>query len=83
MTNCHSIPRRGPLRPYNKGMKNETAMTLDQANAIWTACYGPDYNSPVDGWDVYTREQRAEAIAIRNRAHEGALWGVWNVGDRH
>ena len=40
-------------------------MTIDEANAIWEACYG---ETASDGWSLYTSEQRLEAIETRQGA---------------
>jgi hypothetical protein len=81
MKNCHSPALQGALRPYNKGMKNETTMTLTEANTVWTACYGDDLNS--DGWDRYTSAQRQQAIDVRDAHANGGQWGFWDISDRH
>jgi hypothetical protein len=52
-------------------------MTLTEANEIWNACYG-DTQEAVDGWDIYTPEQREQAINTRN----AATFGDWNDADR-
>lgn len=56
-------------------------MTLEEANAIWEACYG-DTNG--DGWTRYTSQQRLDAIDTRQLEHERQTggWGVWNISDR-
>jgi hypothetical protein len=38
-------------------------MTLNEANEIWEACYGADVPG---AWDLYTAEQRSDAIRVRN-----------------
>jgi hypothetical protein len=38
-------------------------MTLQEANEIWEACYGADVPG---AWDLYTAEQRSDAIRVRN-----------------
>jgi hypothetical protein len=38
-------------------------MTLDEANAIWEACYG---DTSGNGWNLYSSAQRLEAIEIRS-----------------
>ena len=65
------------------GMKNETTMTLDQANLIWNACYGDDYDNAADGWDRYTSAQRQQAIDTRDAHANGGQWGFWGISDRH
>lgn len=53
-------------------------MTIDQANKIWHDCYAStDYTL----WNLYTSEQRLEAIQTRDR-HANGEWGVWNISDR-
>ena len=52
-------------------------MTLTEANEIWNACYG-DTQEGVDGWDIYTPEQRELAINTRN----AATFTDWNDADR-
>ena len=64
-------------------MKNETTMTLDQANVIWNACYGDDYVNASDGWDRYTSAQRQQAIDVRDAHANGGQWGFWNISDRY
>jgi hypothetical protein len=60
-------------------MKNETTMTLDQANEIWNACYGDPQGN---GWDIYSSAERNEAIDTRNAHANGGQWGIWNISDR-
>ena len=50
-----------------KHTKRTETMTLTEANEIWNACYG-DTQEGVDGWDIYTPEQRELAINARNAA---------------
>ena len=59
-------------------------MTIDQANEIWNACYGPeswDIETWADAWDSYTQAQREQAIATRDASVAGS-WGTWNISDR-
>ena len=56
-------------------------MTIDQANAIWTACYQGTAAETAEGWETYTDRQRREAIETRD-AHANGGWGVWNISDR-
>jgi hypothetical protein len=56
-------------------------MTIDQANEIWTACYGDDLTS--DGWERYSSAQRMQAIETRDAHANGGQWGIWNISDRH
>lgn len=73
-------PPQRPLAPYTKSMNNGTQMTLETANLIWNACYG---DNVTDGWDLYTSEQRLQAIETRNaHANGGGQWGIWNISDR-
>jgi hypothetical protein len=57
-------------------------MTLNEANAIWDACYG---DSPSDGWTRYSSAQRLLAIETRQLEHERLTggWGTWSISDRH
>ena len=57
-------------------------MSIEQANLIWDACYGDPQGN---GWEIYTSEQRLEAIDTRQLEHERQTggWGVWNISDRH
>lgn len=64
-------------------MNNETAMTLDQAEAIWMECYGEtDADALWDAWERYDERTRAEAIRVRDAANLPS-WGVLVVSDRH
>ncbi len=56
-------------------------MTIDQANAIWTACYQGTAAETAEGWATYTNAQRREAIETRD-AHASGAWGVWDISDR-
>ncbi len=40
-------------------------MTLDEANTIWNACYQGTADETAEGWNLYTSEQRIEAIETR------------------
>ena len=58
-------------------------MTIQEANQIWNACYGPeswDIETWADAWDSYTQAQREEAIATRQAGQPS--WGTWNISDR-
>jgi len=57
-------------------------MTITEANLIWDACYGDPQGN---GWEIYTSEQRLEAIDTRQLEHERQTggWGSWNISDRH
>jgi len=57
-------------------------MTIDQANQIWTACYGAGVDT-AQGWKVYSNAQRLQAIETRNAHAAGGQWGSWNISDRH
>lgn len=72
MKNCHSTPRRGPLRPYNKGMKNQTKMTHDELIAMVMS----DYTAK-----VIAEEQRRQAIR-EGRMAKPEPSAVWNISDR-
>jgi len=58
---------------------NTDTMTLETANLIWNACYG---TAAMDGWDLYTSEQRLQAIETRNAHANGGQYGSWNISDR-
>ena len=69
--------------PYTDLIETKRPMTIDQANEIWTACYGSTLASETaKGWATYTSAQRLQAIAVRQDAHDGQ-YGTWNISDRH